>query len=107
MFGAINRLIGRQARRPDAKLLALTLNNMTQGVVLFDISGRLVVCNEQYRAMYGLSPQVVRPGSALIDIIRNRISSGSKRTQRAPEVRIQTRVLTWRSTLTPRHWKPR
>jgi methyl-accepting chemotaxis protein len=79
MFGALNRLIGRQARRPDAKLLALTLNNMTQGVVLFDISGRLVVCNEQYRAMYGLSPQVVRPGSALIDIIRNRISSGSLR----------------------------
>ena len=29
-------------------LLALTLNNMTQGVVLFDAAGRLVVCNEQY-----------------------------------------------------------
>ena len=32
MNGALNRLIGRQARRPDARLLALTLNNMTQGV---------------------------------------------------------------------------
>src|SRR5262249_12374925 len=77
MFGALNRLIGRQARKPDARMLALTLNNMTQGVVLFDTSGRLVVCNEQYRTMYGLSPDIVRPGAALIDIIRNRISSGS------------------------------
>lgn len=77
MFGALNRLIGRQARRPDARLLALTLNNMTQGVVLFDTNGRLVVCNEQYRTMYELSPDVVKPGAALIDIIRNRISSGS------------------------------
>jgi methyl-accepting chemotaxis protein len=77
MFGALNRLIGRQARRPDARLLALTLNNMTQGVVLFDTSGRLVVCNEQYRTMYGLAPDIVKPGAALIDIIRNRISSGS------------------------------
>lgn len=77
MFGALNRLIGRQVRKPDARLLALTLNNMTQGVVLFDTSGRLIVCNEQYRTMYGLSPDVVKPGAALIDIIRNRISSGS------------------------------
>ena len=77
MFGALNRLIGRQARRPDARLLALTLNNMTQGVVLFDTNGRLIVCNEQYRTMYELSPDVVKPGAALIDIIRNRISSGS------------------------------
>jgi len=77
MFGALNRLIGRQARKPDARLLALTLNNMTQGVVLFDTSGRLIVSNEQYRTMYGLSPDIVKPGAALIDIIRNRISSGS------------------------------
>ena len=77
MFGVLSRLIGWQAQKPGAKLLALTLNNMTQGVVLFDTSGRLSVCNEQYRMMYGLSPDIVKPGAALIDIIRNRISSGS------------------------------
>ena len=68
MFRALNRLIGRQARKPDARLLALTLNNMTQGVVLFDTGARLIVFNEQYRVMYGLSPDVVKPGAALIDI---------------------------------------
>jgi methyl-accepting chemotaxis protein len=77
MFAVLSRLIGRRAQKPDAKLLALTLNNMTQGVVLFDTSGRLSVCNEQYRMMYGLSPDIVKPGAALIDIIRNRASTGS------------------------------
>jgi methyl-accepting chemotaxis protein len=79
MLGAINRLIGRKLQNPNAALLALTLNNMTQGVVLLDTGGRLVVCNDQYRAMYGLSPDVVKPGAALIDMIRHRIDSGSLR----------------------------
>jgi methyl-accepting chemotaxis protein len=79
MLGAINRLIGRKLQKPNAALLALTLNNMTQGVVLLDTGGRLVVCNDQYRAMYGLSPDVVKPGAALFDMIRHRIDSGSLR----------------------------
>ena len=58
-------------------LLELTLNNMTQGVVLFDISGRLVVCNDQYLAMYGLSSAVVKPGANLVDVIRERVRSGN------------------------------
>jgi methyl-accepting chemotaxis protein len=51
--------------------------------VLFDAAGRLVVCNDQYRAMYGLSPEVAKPGVALIDIIRERMKSGS--LQRDPD----------------------
>jgi len=57
--------------------LALTLNNMTQGVVLFDLGGRLVVCNDQYLRMYGLSPDVIGPGAHLMDIIRARFETGS------------------------------
>jgi methyl-accepting chemotaxis protein len=80
MFGALNGLTRlAKGRGLDGSLLALTLNNMTQGVVLFDTAGRLAVCNDQYRTMYGLSPDVVRPGTALIDVIRSRISSGNLR----------------------------
>jgi methyl-accepting chemotaxis protein len=80
MFGALNGLTRlAKGRGLDGSLLALTLNNMTQGVVLFDTAGRLAVCNDQYRTMYGLSPDVVRPGTALVDIIRSRISSGNLR----------------------------
>jgi methyl-accepting chemotaxis protein len=66
-------------RRLDDKgrLLALALNNMTQGVVMFDSSGRLVVSNERYLAMYGLSPNIVKPGARLVDIVNHRFKSGS------------------------------
>ncbi len=57
-------------------LLALALNNMTQGVVMYDAAGRLVVCNDRYLAVYGLSPDLVKPGVALVDIIRLRFESG-------------------------------
>jgi len=65
-------------RRSDrGRLLALALNNMTQGVVLFDSAGRLIVSNDRYRAMYGLSGAIVKPGARLEDIVRHRFQSGS------------------------------
>jgi methyl-accepting chemotaxis protein len=59
------------------QLLDLTLNNMTQGVVMFDRAGRLVVRNDRYLAMYGLSADLVKPGALLVDIVANRARSGS------------------------------
>ncbi len=72
-------------RRLDDKgrLLELAINNMPQGVVMFDESGRLVVCNESYLRMYGLSPEVVKPGAHLVDIIGHRSTTGS--LQRDPK----------------------
>ena len=61
----------------DGRLLALALNNMTQGVVMFDTAGRMVVCNDRYRLMYGLSGQIVKPGARLIDIVRHRFALGN------------------------------
>ena len=42
--------------------LDTAINNMTQGLLLFDSSGRLVICNRQYIDMFGLSTDVVKPG---------------------------------------------
>ena len=64
-------------RRNRRHLLELTLNHMTQGVLLFDARGHLIICNEQYLTMYGLSPQLVKPGADLLDIIRERSRTGS------------------------------
>jgi len=61
----------------NGRLLDLTLNNMTQGVVMFDRAGRLVVRNDRYLAMYGLSADLVKPGALLVDIVANRAKSGS------------------------------
>ena len=75
LAGAIVLLYRRSNGK--AHLATLALNNMTQGVVMFDIAGRLVVSNERYLTMYGLSPNIVKPGAQLIDIVRHRFESGS------------------------------
>src|SRR4029079_11898369 len=53
-------------------LLATALNNMTQGVIMFDASDRLVICNDRYLEMYNLPGDAVRPGCKLIDILQYR-----------------------------------
>ena len=40
------------------------LNNMSHGLVMFDAHTRLVVCNERYMQIYGLSPDVAKPGTS-------------------------------------------
>ncbi|WP_247836524.1 EAL domain-containing protein [Bradyrhizobium sp. 200] len=57
--------------------LDTAINNMTQGLLLFDSSGRLVICNRQYIDMFGLSTDVVKPGCHLHDLIRHRQELGS------------------------------
>ena len=39
----------------EKQRLDTAINNMTQGLLLFDSSQRLVVCNQRYIEMYGLS----------------------------------------------------
>jgi methyl-accepting chemotaxis protein len=58
-------------------MLVTTLNNMMQGVVLFDATEHLVICNDRYLEMYGLSPDIVKPGCTLADIINCRMQKGS------------------------------
>ena len=70
---------GRRGFSAAAKrqLLDLALNNMTQGVVMFDATGRLVVCNDRYREIYGFPADVIKPGATLSDVIGYRSRSGS------------------------------
>ena len=57
--------------------LDTALNNMSQGLNMFDASGRLVVWNERYLRMYGLSPEVVKPGCTVDELVHARIASGT------------------------------
>jgi diguanylate cyclase (GGDEF)-like protein len=57
--------------------LDTAINNMTQGLLLFDASGHLVICNRRYIDMFGLSPDVVKPGCHLRDLIRHRKELGT------------------------------
>ena len=57
--------------------LTAAVNNMSQGLLMFDFDQRLVVCNERYRQMYGLSREMVRPGKTLLQLLKYRIECGS------------------------------
>ena len=58
-------------------LLSTVLNNMTQGVVMFDADQKFIICNDRYLEMYGLSRDVVKPGCTLLDIIKHRAETGT------------------------------
>jgi diguanylate cyclase (GGDEF)-like protein/PAS domain S-box-containing protein len=62
----------------DQKLqLDTALNNMSQGLNMFDSAGRLVVRNERYLQMYRLDPEDAKPGCTVGDLVRARIASGT------------------------------
>jgi diguanylate cyclase (GGDEF)-like protein/PAS domain S-box-containing protein len=65
-----------ELERANVKVDA-ALNNMTQGLNMFDTAGRLVVCNERYLQMYRLSPDIIRPGCSIRDLVQQRIAAGT------------------------------
>ena len=55
--------------------LDAALTNMSQGLCMFDAEQRLVVCNDRYARLYGLSPDQVKPGMSLRQIMALRLSA--------------------------------
>ena len=68
-------IIAYRCRR-HRQQLATALNNMTQGLCMFDGSARIVVLNQRYRDMYKLSPEIVKPGCTLRRLIQHRKETG-------------------------------
>jgi len=64
-------------RRMRVRLLRDALNNMTQGLCMFDATGRLILCNERYAEMYGLDPNQAKPGTPLRQLLLQRIAAGT------------------------------
>ena len=52
------------------------LNNMSQGLCMFDGEHRLVVCNAPYTRMYALTPDLTQPGTPFARILQHRIVVG-------------------------------
>ena len=56
--------------------LSTALNNMSQGLNMFDAQGRIILLNTRYLQMYKLSPEVVKPGCTLKRLIQYRKETG-------------------------------
>ncbi|MGZ5834650.1 MAG: bifunctional diguanylate cyclase/phosphodiesterase [Xanthobacteraceae bacterium] len=64
----------------ESKIQAMRLNaaieNMSQGLLMFDSEERIVVVNSEYIRMYGLSPDIVKPGCTLLELFQHRGAAG-------------------------------
>jgi diguanylate cyclase (GGDEF)-like protein len=63
----------------EKERLDTAVNNMTQGLLLYDKDARIVLCNQRYLDMYNLSADVVKPGWHFRDLIAYRKEIGSFR----------------------------
>ncbi|WP_441239068.1 PAS-domain containing protein [Bradyrhizobium sp. 930_D9_N1_4] len=63
--------LSEQYRRFDA-----ALNNMSQGLCMLDSSLHVIVCNRRYIEMFGLSPDVAKPGVSMREIMEHSCDIG-------------------------------
>lgn len=52
------------------------LDYMTQGLCMMDGKMRVIVCNDRYVKMYGMSSAIVKPGATLRDVLDHRRAIG-------------------------------
>jgi methyl-accepting chemotaxis protein len=76
-FAAVAGVFVNSRRRRQTRLFRAPLNNMTQGLCMFDSTARLVLCNQVYIDMYRLQPEDARPGTPLRDLLMHRLAAGN------------------------------
>ena len=64
-----------QLRLENIKIDA-ALQNMLQGLAMFDRDGKLIVCNQKYVELYGLPDELTRPGTSHQALLAHRLASG-------------------------------
>ena len=72
----VSRKIGHNLQAQNRRLDA-ALNNMSQGLTMFDESGRLIVCNKRYAQMYKMPPDAVKPGTSLTELLCQRVANNT------------------------------
>ncbi|WP_375312003.1 EAL domain-containing protein [Bradyrhizobium sp. A5] len=81
----IIRQINRQNRGAQERIeaerqrLDTALNNMSQGLILYDAAGYIVTCNRRYADMFGLSTDVIKPGCHIHEAMYHRKERGAFR----------------------------
>jgi len=79
----IVRKLSAQHRNSERRLalekerLDTAINNMAQGLLLYDRDDRIVLLNQRYLEMFHLSPEIVKPGMHFRELIAYRKSVGS------------------------------
>ena len=75
----------RDALREQNVRFEIVLEKMRQGLCFFDGSKRLIVANKPYAELYGISPEAIRPGMELREIVDLRVAAGTAPDMTAAE----------------------
>jgi diguanylate cyclase (GGDEF)-like protein len=67
----------RRTLEQDRATLETAINNMSQGLVLFDVAEQLMMCNRRYLEMYRLSPDIVTSGCTFRELTTHHKQSGA------------------------------
>ena len=72
-------------------LLVEAVNRLSLGLIIFDKKREIVFCNQRYLEIYGLTPEQVKPGTPISEMIQHRLTMGLKVLQK-PDEYIRERV---------------
>jgi diguanylate cyclase (GGDEF)-like protein len=85
---AAEREVLKQAGRFE-----VALNNMLQGLCMFDVDDRLIVCNQRYAKMYALPAELTQPGVRWQDIVAHRVRTFGYRDLGCDDLLAQHRAI--------------
>jgi methyl-accepting chemotaxis protein len=74
---AVLLAISNHRLRGQNRRLTAALNHMPQGLCMYDGSERLLLFNKPYMEMYDFSPEIVKPGCTLGDVLEHRVAQGT------------------------------
>jgi len=77
------------------------IENISQGVCLFDREERLIRCNQRYIEIYGLSAEHIRPGTTLKEITERRVAAGTSAMTSEASLTLARLI---NSSTAPRAW---
>jgi PAS domain-containing protein len=77
VIGSMSAWRIRQKLSQQNLRLDVALNNMNQGLCMFDAQGRIVIWNERYRQMYNIDPRDIWRGCTVPDLLAGRVKAGT------------------------------
>ena len=73
-LGAV--VVVRRTRQFNSRM-HVALENMAQGLCMYDRHARLVYCNHAYERMYAIPPELAKPGTTLADVVNFHFNRGT------------------------------
>ena len=72
-------------------VLEEAVGNLSLGLIIFDARREVVFCNARYMEIYGLTPEQVKPGTSVSQLIQHRLNLGLK-VRSKPDEYIRERL---------------